>query len=370
MNSRLEVWTSRLSDMLRLLEKDGPVTASDLPKVIQDALMNLASLEEIRDLQAHLIAALENAGVMLDGGEEPLDFDLDSQAFDWKAWKEGTEDLAKVSEEELWAHLGFGEKKQLPLFQEWYDPSGMIEPWSEEGVAWLENPQSGRARLQPKWHQLVGIFRMLQHLFEGRAVLLMDGVGLGKTLQSVGVLACLVYYREHYRQKNDYPGWFKGRRFQSHLSGMIPDLPSIIVCPPNLQAQWTREMHAFLRRRSFDILPLVGKHASRRNWDDAVFEKSKQAPTMKVVLTGTQVLADDGKMLFEAVEKRGEANPSVAFSRYRKGTAYGQDYLLLILDEAHAARKPNQLHVAVRGLRDRVSAMVAMTATPVTTKPE
>ncbi|EPQ50076.1 hypothetical protein GLOTRDRAFT_51063, partial [Gloeophyllum trabeum ATCC 11539] len=143
---------------------------------------------------------------MLDGGEEPLDFDLDSQAFDWKAWKEGTEDLAKVSEEELWAHLGFGEKKQLPLFQEWYDPSGMIEPWSEEGVAWLENPQSGRARLQPKWHQLVGIFRMLQHLFEGRAVLLMDGVGLGKTLQSVGVLACLVYYREHYRQKNDYPG--------------------------------------------------------------------------------------------------------------------------------------------------------------------
>jgi hypothetical protein len=38
-------------------------------------------------------------------------------------------------------------------------------------------------------------------------------------------------------------------------------------------------------------------------------------------------------------------------------------------DEAHCARKYNKVHIAARGLQERSHSMVAMTATPVTTKP-
>jgi hypothetical protein len=42
---------------------------------------------------------------------------------------------------------------------------------------------------------------------------------------------------------------------------------------------------------------------------------------------------------------------------------------MLFVDEAHAARKYNKVHLAVRGLLERCMAIVAMMATPVTTKP-
>ncbi|KAH0826426.1 hypothetical protein J3R83DRAFT_5404 [Lanmaoa asiatica] len=40
------------------------------------------------------------------------------------------------------------------------------------------------------------------------------------------------------------------------------------------------------------------------------------------------------------------------------------------MDEAHSARKHNLAHMAARALRERATLMVAMTATPVTTKPQ
>jgi len=53
---------------------------------------------------------------------------------------------------------------------------------------------------------------MLENVFDGKATLLMDGVGLGKTMQAVGTIACLSYYHEYYQQKGDYPGHFGGFR--------------------------------------------------------------------------------------------------------------------------------------------------------------
>lgn len=49
---------------------------------------------------------------------------------------------------------------------------------------------------------------MLERAFEGEPVLLMDGLGLGKTLQVLGVITCLAWYREYYERKKAFPGHF------------------------------------------------------------------------------------------------------------------------------------------------------------------
>lgn len=51
--------------------------------------------------------------------------------------------------------------------------------------------------------------------------------------------------------------------------GNIPDLPFIIVVPVNLHTQWTHEIHKFLRRGYFDVLPYIGTLATRPNfWEE------------------------------------------------------------------------------------------------------
>ena len=90
-------------------------------------------------------------------------------------WKKGIEELRKLSEDRLWQMLGLLDKR-LPFFQQWTDPDAMIDPWSEEGQVFLQNSDSGHKPLTPQWHQLVGIYRMLERVFDGKPVLLMDGV--------------------------------------------------------------------------------------------------------------------------------------------------------------------------------------------------
>lgn len=122
-------------------------------------------------------------------------------------WREGVEDLASKTEMDLWKLLSLPEEC-LPFFQEWFDPNSMIDPWSNDSQAWLNDPMKGRVALRPRWHQLVGILHVLKHACKGKATLLMDRVGLRKMMQAIGTITCLVYYHTYYAQKGDYPNHF------------------------------------------------------------------------------------------------------------------------------------------------------------------
>lgn len=158
----------------------------------------------MRQIEQLLHAALENitsedsAVVVELPEEEKIDF----------PWKEGTEELSELSEEELWIRLGFRDTKALPFFQDYTDPDGVIDPWSEAGERWLASECSPREVLKPRWHQLVGIHRMLERVFQNQPILLMDGVGIGKTLQAVGLIACMAFYRHFYDKHKRFPGIF------------------------------------------------------------------------------------------------------------------------------------------------------------------
>ena len=150
------------------------------------------------------MATLENIQATANSEKVKVVLDTNISTADWK---EGVEELIQLSDKQLWQMLGLP-NKQLPFFQQWTDLDVMIDPWDAVGQKFLQDTTSGRKPLKPRWYQLVGIYRMLERAFEGKAVLLMDGVGLGKMLQVIGTVACLAFYRESFKKHGTFPGNF------------------------------------------------------------------------------------------------------------------------------------------------------------------
>ncbi|KAI9457025.1 P-loop containing nucleoside triphosphate hydrolase protein [Boletus coccyginus] len=368
---QVERYLADMVEMLRAVRKEPGSENSDskgrleLPKALRDALLNLATIDDVFAISQALLASIED--VEAAEADDRLELDLDARVD--PDWKEGVEALANYMEDQLWQKLGLTGNK-LPFFQDWTDPDGMIDPWSEEGQAWLNVTPARRQELKPRWHQLVGIYRQIERAFEGKPVLLMDGVGLGKTLQVLGAIACLAYYQQFFVTKGQFPGDFAGRTFETE-DGNVPDLPNIIVCPVNLKQQWENEIKRFLRPSTFDILPYTGRLDSRSTWWKQLYSSSKQPQMQRIILASHSAIQDDSTAVFDThamKEKVGHALPGARYESVSPITVYGRQYTFVIMDEAHCARKHNGIHRAFRGLRERGTAVIAMTATPVTTK--
>ncbi|KAG1741027.1 P-loop containing nucleoside triphosphate hydrolase protein [Suillus occidentalis] len=335
-----------------------------LPKVLRDALNKLATETEVRELEAIIQAALD---AMASSDAVHLDFEETIPLADWRS---GVEEYAECSMDDLWQQLGLDQSKQLPFFQTYTDPNDVISPWSEDGQAWLDDALNEKSILAPRWHQLVGILRMIDRALLGEPVMLMDGVGIGKTMQAVGVIACLAHYHDYYKMHGMFPGKFASRRC-AKTGGNLPDLPTVVICPPNLQHQWTSEIERYLRRATFDILPYVGKYANRKDWWRKAWDQCRQPLRRRVVLATTLAIQEDATMIFGDGPREDPGCPqkTARYDRIHGNTIYGQHFSMLVADEAHVARKYNKVHLAFRGLLERCMVMIAMTATPVTTRP-
>ncbi|KAG2343746.1 hypothetical protein BDR05DRAFT_883628 [Suillus weaverae] len=362
MDERRELLTTMLAAATRNPGMVGDVKR--LPKVLRDALAKLATEVEVKELDAIIQATLDT---MTLGDEVYLDFEETISLTDWRS---GVEEYAECSMDDLWRQLGLEQSKQLPFFQTHTDPNGAIVPWSEEGQAWLDDTLNEAPLLAPHWHQLVGILRMVDRALLGEPVMLMDGVGIGKTMQAVGVIACLAHYYDYYKMHNRFPGKFASR-ICVKTGRNLPDLPTVIVCPPNLQHQWTSELERYLRRATFDVLPYVGKYDNRKDWWSKAWDECQQPLRRRVVLATTLAIQDDATTIFSDGPREDPGHPrkTARYDQVHMKTIYGQHFCMLIVDEAHVARKYNKAHLALRGLLERCMAIVAMTATPVTTKP-
>jgi hypothetical protein len=167
---------------------------------LREALRFLATATRVHDLR---ITMLEYLSIFEDD-PEPMDQPLDFSAKIPMDWREGVEDLKGFTTDELWQKLGLPDKA-IPFFNTTSDPFGTHDPWVD--LDWFSNP-SHVSPFGPRWHQLQGILRMVERAFEGKPVLLMDEVGLGKTLQVVAVIAILAFYREHFGKYSRFPGIF------------------------------------------------------------------------------------------------------------------------------------------------------------------
>lgn len=119
-------------------------------------------------------------------------------------WESGVEAFQTKSIDDMWKYLGL--PGAIPLFNSESDPDGVVDPWSDE---WAQFAASDKAeKLVPRWHQLVGMAKLMERCIEGEPVMLMDEVGVGKTMQIVGAIALYAIYREYFAMHGKFPGHF------------------------------------------------------------------------------------------------------------------------------------------------------------------
>ncbi|KAG1851648.1 P-loop containing nucleoside triphosphate hydrolase protein [Suillus subluteus] len=356
-----------LSDLLQGLGIDiNGGSKNRLPKPLRQALSFLATQQDITLLAASIQDQLKLCDPNTMPAESVPSFDPDATNNCDFQWSEGVEQYSSMSEDDLWTILGLPEK-QIPFFNLLQDPYGNCDPWTEDGQAWLkENGES----LALHWHQLVGLVKMVNNAFCGMPVLLMDEVGLGKTIQVTALIAILSFYREFYAVHNCFPGKIAAKRWRSD-SPNIPNLPVMLVIPANLVPQFTSELHRYLQRGTFDILPYLATWGSRRTWWEDIWSRSMQPEGRRIILTTPKALESDCDRIFEANNLCPTKHPRQK-SNYTidaPSTAYGRKFLLGLVDEAHNYRNVKKGYWAIFCLRLLCQAMVAMTATPITSRP-
>lgn len=119
-------------------------------------------------------------------------------------WDSGVDRFQCYTEDDVCHELGF-DINNIPSFNRRHDPDSIVDPWTPEGSKWLADLTHGND-LRPRWHQLVGLLKMVNNFFDGLPILLMDGVGLGKTIQITMLCATLDYYRTYYDAHGIFPG--------------------------------------------------------------------------------------------------------------------------------------------------------------------
>lgn len=82
---------------------------------------------------------------------------------------------------------------------------------------------------------------------------------------------------------------FKCSRTDDCDTGNIPDRPVLLGCPANLHGQLSQELERYLKWRSFDVIPYVGKVEKRMDFWTTHFKASKHVPGRKIVLAAHTV---------------------------------------------------------------------------------
>lgn len=170
-----------------------------IPPTLVEAIRQLASENDLQEIRTKVYERITE----IDEDEEVMDLPT-GESVDLE-WSEGTEDFQDNTVAQVSAALGLA-NGAMPDFNAVLDPRGEKTLWGD--AEWFEDPSNEKIACAPRWHQLVGLLTMCDRAFGNRNVLLMDEVGLGKTMQIVGVIAILTFFREYYAEKGCFPGAF------------------------------------------------------------------------------------------------------------------------------------------------------------------
>lgn len=174
-----------------------------LSKNLRDALGRMASKKEALGMSEQLAGRLELENAQM---VDSMEFDIDPAPRE--EWSEGVEHLKDKTPAELYQLLGL-DKHSIPFFKE-----EAVEQDVSGDLGELETSATTTEGTSLRWHQLVGTVRALERATTSEPVLLMDGVGLGKTVQVIAIFAMLAYYREYFKANRRYPGlWGESSAF-------------------------------------------------------------------------------------------------------------------------------------------------------------
>lgn len=167
---------------------------------MRKALAHLPTPKDVDSVLHAIAAAIQALGDDVDG-----EIPVRHAEFDINHWSEGVEHYCNTTPEELDAYLGITDG-YLEGFNQTEDPDGATDPWTKEGEKVLKSPSALPLRL--RWHQLIGVLHIMDRMFEGKPVLVMDNVGVGKTIQGVGVITLYAFFRAFFETRGHFPGKF------------------------------------------------------------------------------------------------------------------------------------------------------------------
>ncbi|KAH9828935.1 uncharacterized protein C8Q71DRAFT_863615 [Rhodofomes roseus] len=231
-------WKGHIEKVERICEQlaDRSQAVKGLPKTVIEAIQQLATEEEVQELQLSISQLLEK--VDPDQDEE---FAFAGSNIANEGWNSGVEHYQQCTLDEVWAMLGRGTEKTIPFFNTVEATESGADPWSVQGILALQDGPT--QPLVPHWHQLVGILKMLDNFLAGKPILLVDGVGVGKTMQVVGVICFLAFFHDHFERNGYFPGKYKTTTFKGN--GNVPNAPHLIVVPVSLEYQFRLEIHRY-----------------------------------------------------------------------------------------------------------------------------
>lgn len=159
--------------------------ATELPPMLKKAWEFMPTKKDREQLLASLLEMIDS--VMRVGEPAPDEIpDLD-----YEAWVEGTEHLAEKTVEELARMIGLP-SPQIPRFNT-KDNRSTYDTWTAEGQAAVESAEA--PTLAMFWHQWAGVVKIVHNLLHWRNLILMDGVGVGKTMQATASMCMMDWVR-------------------------------------------------------------------------------------------------------------------------------------------------------------------------------
>ncbi|KAL7283873.1 hypothetical protein ACG7TL_001143 [Trametes sanguinea] len=331
-----------------------------LPKALRQALENMPSAHDAELMLARIVEVI---------GAAEAEGDLELQAPEPFSWAEGVEAYKMLAIADISAAFGLP-SEHFPFFNKKTDNNGNEDPWTEAGREALRSPNA--ADLKPFWHQWVGVLKIVDNMMSGKNLMLMDQVGVGKTMQAVGTLAMYEWLRVNKEKRGHYP-----TRFEQAAKGSVklPPRMHIVVCTPNLVQQWTSEIHRYLEYGVFTVLPYLGTCSPDHR--KAFWQAVDAVPggSVVIILTTYSAIKSDAQLYFKLPEKppttfEKAARPSLSLDpTLRDITIYSREIGVVIMDEAHTVRRPGPGQIAMAELCRRAIFAMAMTATPIVTSP-
>lgn len=189
-----ELRTELPREFIRQLQRLDPESSDELRLAVEAASEDVA--DGPRDIGTRL--------------EEVLQKTLPDSA----AW------LAEKSSEELDMMLGL-KASIIPGMVRWTSPDRDFNSFADHSArdkwhAAVEESEQQLANNEPTTlrrfrllrHQEAGVVQMMIWLLEGSSGLLLDDVGLGKTIMALSLCAAGTYFAEYFDEHNEFPGYF------------------------------------------------------------------------------------------------------------------------------------------------------------------
>ncbi|GAB1526304.1 hypothetical protein RhiTH_009471 [Rhizoctonia solani] len=291
--------------------------------------------------------------------------------------------LKSLSTEALWAQLGLPGVDQFPF----------AEPGTGESAK--DMAPLAKTRAVPFWHQVVGTLRILEGAFTQRVgdcaqpTLLCDNVGLGKTVQIIGVISMI----QHYYKQQELPAkerlatpMFIQERSSPYFAGQktIPNLPSIVITPRTLGNQWMEQWKKFTQLGSF--VPV------RYSVESGTLESFCSDPTgpyraaagrdlehagRVVIIADLSAIAKEAKRCLQLppafkgkdareYKAKGET-PAFKAGISNAGSLFGMRFRVAAVDKIHNLQNSSHTQRGVQLITQSSSLVIGATATPLFT---